>query len=338
MIEGVEVKVPLFFWFFTVFVMFLAIVNPLVELECLSKCKKKYVSKYDREAYANWTDTNMQAKGNLTLEKLTHGWVNCEAECHDCDDKKECKNWDYEYMKLFDRNLTYWTNSSNWPNPTSWSELPHLPTKSLPTFLTQLCNCSDFCEDCKDGLIPLPNTTTVNKQWIDMKCTKMEKALGVNGKGKVCPLVNLYKEAYIVIITCLVFMAVLELTMLGLEYVNFDSFLDGRCRFLFLPYWVKKTFYIGLACLCLILQLYTYITVRTKTDKRLEAYFEAIDADFNFNWGTRGRILFIMAIVSSCLTIFTMLCFMPRVERQKKKSYRNDIHGISTESVLTRKF
>jgi len=337
MVDGVEVKVPLFLWLFTVFVMFLALMNPLVKLECQGdKCKKKYVSKFDGKNYTDWYDTDMQATGNLTLEKLTYGYVNCENKCDDCNDtKKECKGWEYDGMKYFDSNLT------NWSNHIMETENITLVSK-LPSFLTTLCVCSDFCVDCNDGLIALPDAQTNNAKWVDMECKKMEAELNQTGSptasGNICGLVNLYKKAYIVIITCLVFMGLLQLTMLGLEYINFDSFLDGRCSFLFCPYLYKKLLYISLACICLSLQLYTFITVRTETDEKLDAYSTAIKANFKYNWDTRGLYMFGIAIGGSCLTIFTMVFFMKKVERQKKKSYRHDVHGISTTSVLNRKF
>merc|ERR550534_844203 len=133
-------------------------------------------------------------------------------------------------------------------------------------------------------------------------------------------------------------MLLLQLVMLGLEYVNFDSFLDGRCRCLFLPYRVKKSLYIFLALICLAMQLFTFVKIKQETEDKLHDYFEVINGEFHYNWNTRGYYLFITAIAGSGVTILTMVFKMPQVQRQKKKSYRNDIHGISTESVLARKF
>jgi len=293
--------------------------NPLVKLDCHGHhCKTDYISESDGYNHTAWVNnTWLQANGNLTLEKLTHGLVNCETECADCDEAEKV-GWNYTYMKLLDRKL----NESG---------------KALPTFLTTLFQCQDFCKDgCENGLIALPGNNTMNKKWTDMKCRTMETEF--DARGKICPLVELYTWAYYVTIVCLAFMVLLQFTMLGLEYVNFDSFLDGRFRCLFCPYWVKKSLYITMAFICLLAQLYTFWKIYTDTDDRLDDYFSVIDGNFKYDWETRGFILFIIAIVGSLVTIITMFCFMTPVERQKKKSYRNDIHGISTESVLARKF
>jgi len=323
MVEGVEVKVPSFFWPVTCFVMFLAAMNPLVKLNCLKNCKENYVSEFDGEAYIKWRgDTWLQADGNLTMFKLTHGYVHCENSCNDCDEEN-CKFWNYEEMKKLDRAIKNRTNYNS----------------SLPEFLTTMCYCADFCEDkCKNGFIALPGNDSMDANWEDMDCKKLEADHNATDSGKICGLVDLYRRAHILTIACLVMMIILQITMLGLEYVNFDSFLDGRCKCLFCPYWIKKTLYIFLACVCLGVQLYTFLPVKEKTDEKLDAYFDVINAEFEYDWHTRGYYLFIAAIVGSCVTIFTMVFLMPRVERQKKKSYRNDIHGISTESVLARKF
>lgn len=319
MVQGVEVKVPSFFWPITVFFMFLARMNPLVILECKENCRTHYVSEYD-DNYTNWRDaTWLQATGNLTLEKLTHGLVSCENKCDDCREDA-CSDWDYSGMKMLDNNMK---NHGT----------------SLPSFITNMCYCEDFCEGkyCENGLIALPGNNTANSQWINMDCHQMEEDYSAES-GKICGLVELYTWAHIVTVCCLVFMLLLQLVMLGLEYVNFDSFLDGRCRCLFLPYWVKKSLYIFLALICLSAQLYTFITIKLETNDKLDDYFEVIQGEFHYNWNTRGYYLFITAIVGSCVTIITMVFMMPLVQRQKKKSYRNDIHGISTESVLARKF
>jgi len=321
MVDGVEVKVTSFFWPVTWFVMFLALMNPLVKLECEGEdhCRTNYVSKYDAN-YTVWVadGTWLQATGNLTIQKLTHGLVNCETECADCEES-DCSDWDYAGMKLLDEALQ-----------------DH--ETSLPGFLTTMCYCYDFCEgNCTNGLIALPGNNTMNSKWLSIKCEKMEKFFNATG-GEICGLVELYQRVYIVTIACLVFMLLLQLTMLALEYVNFESFLDGRCKCLFCPFWVKKTLYISLAFVCLAAQLYIFLMVNRDTDDKLDDYFAVIQGNFKHNWKTRGYYLFITAIAGSCVTIFTMIFFMPKVERQKKKSYRNDIHGISTESVLARKF
>jgi len=321
MVDGVEVKIPSFFWLVTLFVMFLALMNPLVVLECQGDhCRTNYVSKYDGANYTTWAagGTWLQATGNLTLEKLTHGLVNCESECSDCEES-DCSEWDYAGMKALDLALQDYG-------------------KSLPNFLTKMCYCDDFCEgNCTNGLIALPGNNTANSKWLNMDCKAKEEFFDAES-GKICGLVELYSWVYIVTIACLVFMLLLQLTMLALEYVNFESFLDGRCKCLFCPFWVKKSLYITLACVCLTAQLYTFLIVISETDEKLDHYFEVIDGDFKYDWNTRGYYLFITAIAGSCVTTFTMIFFMPKVERQKKKSYRNDIHGISTESVLARKF
>jgi len=341
MVEGVEVKVPSFFWPVTCFVMFLAGMNPLVKLRCINEvgedgeelenCKTYYVSVYDQN-YPEWSGESwqhadgknwLQADGNLTMFKLTHGLVNCESNCTDCDDE-DCAGWDYGNMKKLDYAYAHYLN------------------KNLPSFLTQMCNCSDFCADnCTNGLIALPGNDHMNAQWIDMDCKKLEaeRDTSDNGSsGKICGLVNLYRGAYILAMVTLILMILLQFTMLGLEYVNFDSFLDGKCRCLFCPYWVKKTLYIFWASVCLGAQLYIYLLVTGETNDKLNAYFEVINGNFEYDWDTRGHFLFIASIVISGVTIVTMVFFMPKVERQKKKSYRNDIHGISTESIEARKF
>jgi len=320
MVEGVEVKVPSFFWPVTCFVMFLSAMNPLVKLKCIGddNCKTDYVSVHD-ENYTEWhNETWMQADGNLTMFRLTHGLVNCEDKCRDCDEE-DCEGWDYEDMKDLDYALQKYF-------------------KSLPEFLTTMCACADFCEDCHNGLIKLPGNDSMNAQWIDMDCKALEAERNAPNSGKICGLVDLYRGAYILTFLTLVLMVILQITMLGLEYVNFDSFLDGKCQCLFCPYWVKKTLYIFMACVCMGAQLYIYLLVIGETDEKLDAYFELYNGDFEYDWETRGNFLFVAAIVGSGVTIVTMCFFMPKVERQKKKSYRNDIHGISTESVLARKF
>jgi len=319
MVEGVEVKVPSFFWPITCFFMFLALMNPLVYLECQENCRTHYVSQYDGVNYNEWANaTWLQASGNLTLEKLTHGLVKCENKCDDCEESA-CSDWDYGGMKQLDSALR---NHSSF----------------LPSFLTTMCYCEDYCTgNCENGLIALPGKSTANSKWISMDCKAMEASFNATS-GKICGLVDLHTRAYYVTIFCLVFMLVLQLIMLGLEYVNFDSFLDGKWKCLFLPYRVKKSIYIFLACTCLSAQLYTFLIVNRDTEDKLDDYFDVIDGEFYYNWNTRGYYLFVTAIVGSFVTIITMVFFMPKVERQKKKSYRNDIHGISTESVLNRKF
>jgi len=320
MVEGVEVKVPSFFWPVTCFVMFLALMNPFVKLKCIGPhCKTDFVSEFDGVNYTIWADGGAwkQAHGNLTIEKLTHGLVNCESKCDDCG-KDDCKNWDYGGMRKLDEAL-------------------HYHGSALPSFITSMCYCADFCVNCTGGLIPLPGNNTANSKWIDMDCKALEATFNET-EGRICGLVELYRSAYIIFVTCLVFMVLLQFTMLVLEYVNFDSFLDGRCRCLFCPYWVKKSLYILMAIVCLAAQLYTFLTLVKDTNDKLDDYFEVINGDFDYDWNTRGYHLFITAIVGSCVTICTMVFAMPKVERQKKKSYRNDIHGISTESVLARKF
>lgn len=320
MVEGVEVKIPSFFWPITIFFMFLALMNPLVVLECEGEhCRTFYVSEYDGDNYTDWVanGTWLQATGNLTFWKLTHGLVNCENKCDDCAED-DCVDWDYGDMKELDNAL-------------------QSHGASLPDFLTTMCYCADYCEgNCENGLIALPGNNTANSKWINMDCNAMEASVDAVS-GKICGLVDLYTWAHIVTIVCLVFMAFLQLVMLGLEYVNFDSFLDGRCRCLFCPYRVKKSLYIVLACICLTAQVFTFFIVNRDTEDKLNDYFEVIDGSFTYNWNTRGYYLYLVAIILSGVTILTMV-FMKEVQRQKKKSYRNDIHGISTESVLARKF
>jgi len=336
MVEGVEVKVPSFIWVVTCFVMFLAAMNPLVELKCKNgaekNCKNAYVSKFDVVKWNNWTGvTYMQADGNLTMLKLTHGFVSCNNSCDDCDEN-QCLDWSYEEMKKLDDKLREKKDEVG-------GDLD-----GLPDFLKNMCHCADYCHgkgNCENGFIKLPGNNSMDSNWIDMDCKTLEadhNATENGNSGKICGLVELYTQACILTIACIVMMILLQITMLGLEYVNFDSFLDGRCRCLFRPYRFKKALYMILACLCLFVQVYTFILVKTKTDKNLEAYFEVMKGEFEYNWNTRGYFLFIIAIGGSCLTILTMVFFMHPVERQKKKSYRNDIHGISTESVLARKF
>jgi len=324
MVEGVEVKVPSFFWPVTCFVMFLAGMNPLVKLKCTddTTCRKDYVSELDGTNYTVWRDGNawLQSDGNLTLFRLTHGYVNCEDQCNDCGDEDDCDGWSYALMKELDNALR---NHST----------------ALPDFLTQMCSCADFCEDkCQNGLIALPGNKSLDAQWTDMDCKDLEAKHNATESGQICGLVNLYRTANILFIVTLVLMILLQFTMLGLEYVNFDSFLDGRCRWLFCPYWVKKLLYIFLAQICLGAQVYIYLLVLQETNEKLDAYFDVINGTFDYDWDTRGHYLLVTAIVGSGVTIITMVFFMPKVERQKKKSYRNDIHGISTESVLARKF
>merc|ERR1719268_327975 len=91
----------------------------------------------------------------------------------------------------------------------------------------------------------------MNAKWMDMDCKNLEEIHNATESGQICGLVNLYRTANILFIVTLVLMILLQFTMLGLEYVNFDSFLDGRCRWLFCPYWVKKLLYIFLAQICL---------------------------------------------------------------------------------------
>jgi len=321
MVEGVEVKIPSFFWPITIFFLFLASLNPLVSLKCQEDdyhCTSFYESEYG-DNYTEWrgNDTWLQADGNLTIDKLTHGWVDCSIKCEDCDED-ECADWNYTDMKLLDNAL----QNHN---------------KSLPSFLTSMCICEDYCEEsCFDGRIALPGDYTTNSKWTDMDCHAIEDKFD-DEEGKICGLVELYTMVYIIISCCIAFMVLLFVTMLGLEYVNFDSFLDGRCRCLFLPFWVKKVIYISLACICLAAQVSTYIIVRLNTKDKLDAYFEVIEGEFTYSWNTNGNYLFIAAIAGSSVTILTMF-MMPKVERQKKKSYKNDIHGISTESVLARQF
>jgi len=321
MVEGVEVKVPSFFWPLTCFFMFLASLNPLVVLECTGDdhCRETYVSQYD-ENYTDWLgNTWLQADGNLTIEQLTHGWVDCSVKCADCDEE-DCRDrgWNYTGMMKLDDAL-------------------HNHSKALPSFLTSMCNCEDYCEDyCIDGRIALPGNNTVNKKWIYMDCKAIEKDFDAE-EGKICGLVNLFTWVYILIMGCIACMFLLLCIMLGLEYVNFDSFLDGRCSFLFCPYRVKKTLYIVMACGCLVAQIYTFVVVRRDTEEKLDDYFDVILGDFDYSWDTRGSYLFITAIAGSGVTIVTMF-MMPKVERQKKKSYKNDIHGISEDSLSARQF
>jgi len=303
--------------------MFLASMNPLVILECEENCRDYYVSEYDAN-YSTWRGNTtgntpvLQANGNLTLDHLTHGWVSCDNKCDDCEEDV-CADWDYGGMKQLENAL-------------------QVHGKLLPSFLTTMCYCEDFCTgNCENGLIALPGNYTANSKWIDMNCAQMEEDLSAES-GKICGLVELYTEAYIITILCLVFMALLQLIMLGLEYVNFDSFLDGRCRCLFLSYWVKKSLYIFLAAICLGMQIYTFWIINRDTKEKLDDYFSVVVGEFRYDWETRGYYLFVTALVGSGVTILTMIFKMPEVERQKKKSYRNDIHGISTESVLARKF
>merc|ERR1719427_948682 len=118
-----------------------------------------------------------------------------------------------------------------------------------------------------------------------MDCKALEATFNET-EGRICGLVELYQSPYIIFVTCLVFMVLLQFTMLVLEYVNFDSFLDGRCRCLFCPYWVKKSLYILMATVCLAAQLFTFLKLSKDTNEKLDDYFEAIDGEivFKYDW------------------------------------------------------
>lgn len=351
MVDGVEVKTPSFFWPLTCFIFFLALKNPFIKLECVGDhCRTNYESQYNGEAYTNWSNvTWMQSDGNLTVEMLKHGYVDVGVECGDCDAER-CEDWNYPEMKELD------------------DKLIEVDLGGLPDFVYYECYCQDFCtERDENNFISLPSAADlcsaraplfpggevpgcgadddpvpsvpnhIEQMWISMDCAQMEADHNA-AEGSICNLVDLFKFAYGVSVGTLILMCILQALMIYLEYVNFNSFMDGKCRCLFCPFIVKKLIFIAFAVLCFCMQGFVFMTLRSGVEDALNDYFDAVNGEFEYNWRARGYFLWWATLIGSGTTILSMIFLMPKIERQKKKSYRNDIHGISAESLEARKF
>jgi len=306
MVKGLEIKYSVCLIPVTMLCWLTASLNPIIKLECIGPyCRSKMHSKFDTfindnyNSYDEWrisNTTNLQSDGTVTLLKLTHGFVECETNCDDCEGKKnaikgkenykvKCEKYnDPEYKDLLVtleklRNLS--TEGNVPPGLASYNW-------TLPSWLKLDCQCKDWCTTCDDhNMVSLPgvqygnNTNhTIQNFWF-----RLEAKYCKTGKNNdtTCKLFSSFSKIMILTVIGFVWLGAVLVFMMFVEYINFHIFWDGKFKFCFCTARFKKLLFTVLLIVPFSFMLYiaTELLWLRKMDALLNDYFENIGATFN---------------------------------------------------------
>jgi len=344
MVVGLDIKYSLMLIPVTLFFYLTAMMNPIIILRCAEpNCRKRMRSVYDDfedderfDNYSHWRNgsVSLQANGNVTLISFNHGYVKCGSSCDDCpgkDDASEsCENYnDTKYELLLDDLLFYSTIDDNIPD-------------HIPDYLNKNCSCRDWCSNCDDtDLVALPGVPGdedvsprhVNGLWtrLQMNCEKWQTGFGTEG-NEMCDLFKRFSFTMILTVTGFAWLWAVLALMMFMEYNNFHIFYDGKCKFCFRTPCFKKILFTLLLIAPVSFMMIVGIELKFgNTEELLNNYFELIGAEFEYDWDTRGVIMFFISMALAILSILSMI-FAGKTQRHLRTviSYKR---GVVYEGV-----
>jgi len=320
MVAGLDIKYAVMLIPLTMFCYLTAIMNPMIILRCKGPlCRKRMRSKFDDFSddpdYANYeewlSDSSLQANGNVTLIKFNHGYVICDYNCDDCKGKEDasaaCANYnDTEYQSVL-KDLE--DLSSEYPDD------PDIPDH-LPAYLNKNCSCRDWCSGCDDtNLVALPGDEDgrprhVNGYWnkLQTHCKMWQRDGFETEDNEMCALFDRFYWTMALTVGAFVSLGAVFFLMMFMEYTNFHIFYDGKCKVCFRTPRFKKILFTFLLVAPVSFMLIVGIRLQYgNTEDLLEKYFELVGAHFEYDWDTRGVIMFWISMGLAMTSILVMI-------------------------------
>jgi len=317
MVLGLNIKYSVMLIPVTMFFYLTAIMNPVIILRCDGPhCRKKMRSIYDDfeddekfEDYEEWRNgtANLQANGNVTLLSFKHGYVICDSNCNDCkgkDDASEaCENYNDTKYELLLEDLR------------DLAEEDDRIDDHLPEFMNKNCSCRDWCANCDDtNLVALPGPDDglprhVNDYWNELQknCKTWQIDFGAED-NEMCNLFDrFYRTMALTLVGFCWLLAVLFL-MMFMEYTNFHIFYNGKCKFCFRTPRFKKILFTVLLIAPVSFMLIVGLELKSgDTEELLNNYFELVGAKYQYDWDTRGVIMFWISMGLAITSILSMI-------------------------------
>jgi len=351
MVVGLEIQYSVCLIPVTMLFYLTALLNPIIKLECTGPhCRSKMHSRFDiftrndsYNSYDEWRNgtSSLQSDGTVTLLKLTHGYVKCEENCDDCEDKEtaevKCENYnDTQYKELL---ATLEKLNEKLPAKYNWT---------LPSYLKLDCKCKDWCPECDHhNLVSLPGDKDgklqVQTYWYQLwgdYCfdtqneTWQEGSVESKNNDTMC---KLFKRFFIIMTLTVIgflWLGAVLVIMMFVEYINFHIIFDGKCKFCFCTPCFKKILFTGILTVPFLFMLYigSELLWLRNMDDLLRDYFEIIGATFKLNYkDTPGVIMFYISMGFAFLSIVaTMLSGTTQRHLRTIKNYRR---GVEYEGV-----
>jgi len=318
MVVGLDIKYSVMLIPVTMFCYLTAIMNPIIILRCKGPhCRKRMRSKYDSfddderfDNYDEWLNdsVSLQANGNVTLIKFNHGYVKCDSNCDDCKDKDgakaTCENYnDTEYQSLLLDLANYSIFDIDIP-------------EHLPDYLNKNCSCRDWCSRCDDtDLVALHADEDglprhVNGYWnrLQTHCKTWQSDGFDTDSNELCALFDNFYWTMALTIGGFAWLGVVLALMMFMEYTNFHIFYDGKCKFCFRTPCFKKILFTVLLIAPVSFMMVVGIQLKFgNTEDLLNKYFELIGAEFEYDWDTRGVIMFWISMGLAITSILVMI-------------------------------
>jgi len=338
MVQGLDVKHSVLLIPVTLFCYLTAILNPIISLECTQpNCRKAMRSEYDDDfgdydSYDDWRNgtANLQSDGNVTLIKFKHGYVKCNSDCDDCEGKDDasesCDDYndtEYELLLVDLENLAATETDYNY---------------TLPSYLVPDCSCRDWCSACDgDDLVSLPGDEGYHRHmqnyWhkLEQSCEEWQIEFGTDG-NEMCDLFqNFYFTMSLTLLAFGWLLGVLALLMF-MEYTNFHIFYNGRCKCCFISPKVKKALFTVLLVAPVLFMLYVQLNlVLGNTTEMLDKYFDLVGADFEYDWITRGFVMFWISIGLGIISVVVMM--LSGTTERHLRTVVNYRRGVEYEGV-----
>jgi len=309
MVEGLNLSNSLLLVPVTMFFYLTAILNPIIILKCTGpNCRVKMRSEFDDDfgdydSYDDWRNgtVSLQSDGNVTLIRFKHGFVRCDSDCDDCgwkDDTPEtCDDYDdIAYNTLLDDLETY--------------------NETLPSYLNPNCSCRHWCDNCDaDELVSLPGDEDdgyhrhMQDYWYVLKwnCDGWEEEFGTDD-GELCNLFRTFNFTMTLTVIAFVWLGAVLALMLFMEYTNFHIFNNGKCKCCFIStFWKKVLFTVLLMAPVSFMLIVWMMLVYGNTEEMLDKYFDVVGAEFEYDWMTRGCVMFWISIGFGILSIVAMI-------------------------------
>jgi len=332
MVDGLDVKYSMMLVTVTMFFYITAMLNPIIKLHCDGpNCRNRMQSVFDSDFgiydnYANWRNgtANLQSDGNVTLMRFHHGYVKCDHRCKDCEGVENasemCTDYDDTEYQLLLLNLTRLNDSYSKFNHTHLTENDETLHKNwsnfswtIPGYLVPNCECREWCKDCSDlNLVSLPGDKYrhVQNYWNELEkdCLKREEALN-STEGVMCDMFQTFWFTMALTLTGFGWLGAVLLLMMFMEYTNFHIFYGGKLKCCFISIRVKKALFTVLLSAPVTFMLYIWIKLRHvgDTEEMLTKYFDLIEAQFVFDWKTRGVYMFWISMALGTLSVMAMM-------------------------------
>jgi len=320
MVDGLDIKHSVMLIPLTMFFYLTAMLNPVILLKCKGpNCRVRMHSIFDdfngtSDGFSNYSEwrngrANLQSDGNVTLIKFNHGYVRCDSNCDDCEGRKDadkkCKDYDdtsYQLLVGTSKNLTHFFNDTNY---------------SIPDFLIPECDCKDWCSGCDPDFVALPVDEDDGlhrhafNYWNKLlkNCEEWELEYGIRSDGgEMCDLFNAFSLTMALTVIGFIWLGAVLTLMMFMEYTNFHIFYGGKCKFCFRTPLFKKILFTVLLTAPVSFMMWTMVQLRYgDTELYLDKYFDLIEAEFNYDWDTRGIKMFWVSIGLAILSIIVMM-------------------------------